>query len=78
MLTPSQRLFSHATDDYDILIELKPSVLPRYHQAINVDPSVWSKDRANPQGDGGASHPGFDPAWLLFSDLQVNEGFCPQ
>lgn len=78
MLIPFQRLFSHATDDYDILIELKPTVLPRYHQAINADPSVWSKDRANPRGDDGASHPGFDPAWLLFNDLQVNEGFCPQ
>ncbi|KAL4063702.1 Nrap protein [Scleroderma citrinum] len=66
-----ERLFSHAMDDYDVLIELKPGVLPRYHQAIDADPSVWSKDRTTPQADSGTSHPGFDPAWLLFNDLQT-------
>ena len=78
ILNPFQRLFSHATDDYDILIELKPSVLPRYHQAINADPSVWSKDRANPKAENWSSHPGFDPGWLLFDDLQVSESYYSQ
>ena len=27
-----QRLFTHATDDYDIVMELGPAVLPRYRQ----------------------------------------------
>ncbi|KAG6335422.1 hypothetical protein ID866_3669 [Astraeus odoratus] len=70
-----ERLFSHATNDYDVLIELKPSVLPRYHQAIDPDPSVWSKDCATPQENNSVSAPGFDPAWLLFEDLQVNQPY---
>lgn len=55
-----------------MLIELKPNVLPRYHQAIDADPVVWSKDRAVTRDNNeSASRPGFDPAWLLWEDLQV-------
>ncbi|KAI6044517.1 Nrap protein [Pisolithus marmoratus] len=70
VFTTFQRLFCHATDDYDVLIELNPMVLPRYHQSINTDLSAWSKDRANLQDDA-TPRPGFDPAWLLFQDLQA-------
>ncbi|KAH0828604.1 Nrap protein [Lanmaoa asiatica] len=65
------RLFSHATDDYDIIIELEPIVLPRYHQNIDADELVWSKGRVGHASDGDAvSRPGFDPARMLLDDLQ--------
>ncbi|KIK81853.1 hypothetical protein PAXRUDRAFT_832582 [Paxillus rubicundulus Ve08.2h10] len=67
-----KRLFSHATDDYDILIELNPAVLPRYHHNVDADPAVWSKDRLGHATDGEAmSLPGFDPARMLFDDLEA-------
>ncbi|KAF9219296.1 Nrap protein [Gyrodon lividus] len=67
-----KRLFSHATNDYDILIELNPAVLPRYHQNVVADPAVWSKDRLGHATDGEpVSRPGFDPAQMLFDDLQA-------
>lgn len=66
-----ERLFSHATEDYDVLIELDPMILPRYHQSINAESSALSKDRTIPQEDDATPRPGFDPAWLLFQDLQV-------
>ncbi|KAG9311330.1 Nrap protein [Chiua virens] len=66
-----QRLFSHATDDYDLVIELDPNVLPRYHQNIDVDEMVWSKSRVGHAADGDAvSRPGFDPARMFLDDLQ--------
>ena len=71
---PLQRLFTHATDDYDIVIELDPTVLPRYHQNIDADESVWSKSRIGHYTEGDAvSRPGFDPARMLFDDLQVRQ-----
>ncbi|KIJ06206.1 hypothetical protein PAXINDRAFT_20590, partial [Paxillus involutus ATCC 200175] len=39
-----KRLFSHATDDYDVLIELHPAVLPRYHQNVDADPAAMYSD----------------------------------
>lgn len=67
-----QRLFSHTTDDYDIVLELDPAVLPRYYQNIDPDESVWSKSRVDLPTDGDTvSRPGFDPARMLFNDLQV-------
>lgn len=66
-----ERLFTHATDDYDVLIELNPMVLPRYHQSVNFDSCAWSKDRTKPREDDAIPRPGFDPAWLLFQDLQA-------
>ncbi|KAF8841474.1 Nrap protein [Paxillus ammoniavirescens] len=67
-----KRLFSHATDDYDVLIELHPAVLPRYHQNVDADPAVWSKDRLGHATDREAmSRPGFDPARMLFDDLEA-------
>ncbi|KAF8559467.1 Nrap protein [Imleria badia] len=66
-----KRLFSHATDDYDIVIELDPTVLPRYHQNIDADESVWSRSRVGHlTEDDAVSRPGFDPARMLFDDLQ--------
>ncbi|KAF9244276.1 Nrap protein [Melanogaster broomeanus] len=67
-----KRLFSPATNDYDVLIELNPAVLPRYYQNVDADPAVWSKDRLVHATDGDAvSRPGFDPARMLFDDLQT-------
>ncbi|KAH7890378.1 Nrap protein [Phlebopus sp. FC_14] len=67
-----KRLFSHATNDYDVLIELDSSILPRYYQAIDADPAVWSKNRIAPMIKAGlVSRPGFDPARLLFDDLHA-------
>ncbi|KAF8551603.1 hypothetical protein OG21DRAFT_1498995 [Imleria badia] len=57
--------------DYDIVIELDPTVLPRYHQNIDADESVWSKSRVGHlTEDDAVSRPGFDPARMLFDDLQ--------
>ncbi|KAI6169695.1 Nrap protein [Pisolithus thermaeus] len=66
-----ERLFAHPTDDYDVLIELNPMVLPRYYQSVTADSSAWSEDRTNPREDDAIPRPGFDPAWLLFQDLQA-------
>ena len=68
-----QRLFSHAADDYDIVIELDPTVLPRYHQDIDADELVWSKGRVGHVDGDAVSRPGFDPARMLFDDLQVRK-----
>ncbi|KAG8221585.1 Nrap protein [Butyriboletus roseoflavus] len=66
-----KRLFSHATDDYDIVIELDPTVLPRYNQNIDADELVWSRGRSgHASDDDGVSRPGFDPVRMLFDDLQ--------
>ncbi|KAF8443704.1 Nrap protein [Boletus edulis BED1] len=66
-----KRLFAHAIDDYDIVIDLDPTVLPRYHQNIDADELVWSKSGVGRPTDGDAvSRPGFDPARILFDDLQ--------
>ncbi|KIJ60730.1 hypothetical protein HYDPIDRAFT_31953 [Hydnomerulius pinastri MD-312] len=67
-----KRLFSHATDDYNVLIELNQAVLPRYHQNVDANPAVWSKDRSgHATDDEGVFRPGFDPAWMLLDDLQT-------
>ncbi|EPQ51620.1 Nrap protein [Gloeophyllum trabeum ATCC 11539] len=66
-------LFLHPTDDYDFLVKLDASVLPRYHQNISADPKTWSRGSgyANLQPrDEEPSRPGRDPAQLLFDDLQ--------
>ena len=68
-------MFIHPTDDYDFIIQLDHMALTRYHHNVAADHSFLSKQGkyANQQqwevnADVWA---GFDPARLLFSDLQV-------
>ncbi|TFK47385.1 Nrap protein [Heliocybe sulcata] len=66
-------LFVHPTDDYDFLINLDKSMLPRYYQNVGADPKVWDRSAtyANLQpAENEPFRPGFDPAQLLFDDLQ--------
>jgi U3 small nucleolar RNA-associated protein 22 len=71
-----QGLFIHPTEDYDLIIQLKPAVLPRYFQNVVVDPVVWSQKggyaNMQPRMDDLTPRPGFDPAQLLFDDLKVS------
>ncbi|KAF7800159.1 hypothetical protein EIP86_011405 [Pleurotus ostreatoroseus] len=70
-------LFTHPTTDYDVIIQLDPSVLPRYYQNIAADPSVWraggkyaNAALALAKTNGGEGlKPGFDPTQLFFADL---------
>ncbi|KAF7330353.1 Mannose-6-phosphate isomerase [Mycena venus] len=65
-------IFIHPTDDYDFLVRLDPAALPRYAQ--NVDSSLATGGRyANlPREDSSpVLRPGFDPARLLYDDLQA-------
>ncbi|THU79980.1 Nrap protein [Dendrothele bispora CBS 962.96] len=70
-----QTMFSHPTSDYNVLVRLDSSVLSRYHHNVSPDVSLLdrraasSKKYANEQG-GVVIRPGFDPARLLFRDLQ--------
>ena len=71
-------LFLHPTDDYDFVVQLNRGVLPRYFQNINVDESVLVTKKGKyvnlPRASGDVRtsvRPGFDPARLLFEDLQV-------
>ena len=70
-------MFLHSTDDYDFLIQLNPKVLTRYFHNINPDNNLLLKHRGgtyankfHDEKDTGVL-PGFDPARLLFDDLQV-------
>ncbi|CAE6459247.1 unnamed protein product [Rhizoctonia solani] len=64
-------IFLHPLTDYDFVIRLDPSVLPRYGENIAADERVWTASRgfANNRGD---SLPlvGFDPAAEYLADLQ--------
>ncbi|EKM77700.1 hypothetical protein AGABI1DRAFT_61282 [Agaricus bisporus var. burnettii JB137-S8] len=69
-----QALFVHPTDDYDVVVHLNPSVLPRYMHNIVANPDMLTKrgKYANKilDGQGVSVRPGFDPATMLFNDLQ--------
>ncbi|PVF96960.1 Nrap protein [Serendipita vermifera] len=68
-------LFMHPLSDYDFLIHLDPSVLPRYIYNIFPEESVWSKEvsqvniKLNGNSDSGVMF-GFDPAKEFLDDLQ--------
>ncbi|KAG1717890.1 Nrap protein [Suillus lakei] len=62
-------LFLHSTDDYDIVIQLNPSVLPRYYQNVNAESSVWTRDSHSGITEP-TPRPGFDPLPLFLADLQ--------
>ncbi|OAX41846.1 Nrap protein [Rhizopogon vinicolor AM-OR11-026] len=64
-----KRLFSHSTDDYDVVIELNSAVLPRYYQNVNANSSVWSRDSHSGVVES-TPRPGFDPLPLFLADLQ--------
>ncbi|KAJ7116340.1 Nrap protein [Mycena epipterygia] len=64
-------IFIHPTDDYDFLVRMDSVVLPRYAQ--NIDSSLAASGRyANLPRDDSTTvpRPGFDPARLLYDDLQ--------
>ncbi|THH22517.1 hypothetical protein EUX98_g8176 [Antrodiella citrinella] len=67
-------IFAHPVQQYDFIVELNPALLPRYHQNIIADPTVWARKAkyANvevAEGSHSATQPGYDPAQLLFNDL---------
>ena len=71
-----QGLFIHPTEDYDFLVRLNPSVLPRYVHNIAADEKLLSKsgkfaNAVAKNQDQELVRPGFDPARSLFNDLQV-------
>ncbi|KAJ3576829.1 hypothetical protein NP233_g152 [Leucocoprinus birnbaumii] len=71
-----QALFVHPTNDYDFIIQLDPSILPRYMHNVTVNTEKLTKrgKYANKMLDGldgaAAVRPGFDPAKMFFDDLQ--------
>jgi U3 small nucleolar RNA-associated protein 22 len=73
-----QSLFTHPIDDYDIIIELDPSVLPRYAQSIDFTEELAGR-RASAMRMANMPHVAFDPAHLLCQDLQVGlvTPLCP-
>ncbi|KAG2124377.1 Nrap protein [Suillus clintonianus] len=62
-------LFLHSTDDYDIVIQLNPAILPRYYQNVNAESSVWTRD-SHLGVTESTPRPGFDPLLLFLADLQ--------
>lgn len=71
-------MFIHPTEDYDFVLTLDPTVLPRYMHNINVDPDLLTRrgggKYANKTHEDDAAVktlPGFDPAWMYVCDLQV-------
>ncbi|KIL70007.1 hypothetical protein M378DRAFT_721596, partial [Amanita muscaria Koide BX008] len=67
-------LFLHPTDDYDFIIKLDKTVIPRYFQNIAADPALLSRRGRFANLASHDAHvvvrPGFDPVQLLFRDLQ--------
>jgi len=61
----------HPTDDYDAIIQLDRAVLPRYFQNVAVDDRALSRRGKFANLADAVVRPGFDPARLLFNDLQV-------
>ncbi|GLB41186.1 putative U3 small nucleolar RNA-associated protein 22 [Lyophyllum shimeji] len=67
-----QAMFIHPTTDYDFIVRLDPAMLPRCFQNVAVDPELLTRrgKYANLLEDDQTVRPGFDPAHLLFCDLQ--------
>ncbi|EJD08517.1 Nrap protein [Fomitiporia mediterranea MF3/22] len=66
-------LFLHPTGDYDILIHLKPDVLCRTHQALDVRESTSQRYANIPTASGEDDEPlrvDYDPALMYFHDLK--------
>jgi len=68
-------MFVHPTQDYDFVVKLNPSVLPRYVHNIAAGEAFENKGKfvnANAKKeDQDLVLPDFDPALSLFEDLQV-------
>ncbi|RPD65156.1 Nrap protein [Lentinus tigrinus ALCF2SS1-7] len=69
-----KRLFHHPTDDYDFIVEVDPSLSPRYYQNVDADPSVWTVKgkyaNASSKDPVSAVMPGFDPLTMFYDDLK--------
>ncbi|KAF8623754.1 hypothetical protein AX15_006197 [Amanita polypyramis BW_CC] len=65
-------LFVHPTEDYDFIIKLDRTVMPRYFQNVMVDAGALSRrgKYANLASSQDSVRPGFDPVRLFFQDLQ--------
>jgi len=68
-------LFLHPTDDYDFVIKLDRTVIPRYFQNVAADPLILAhkgKRALLPSSERSDEviRPGFDPVQLLFQDIQ--------
>ncbi|KAK0211157.1 Nrap protein [Desarmillaria ectypa] len=72
-----QPMFNHPTGDYDFVVRLDPTVLPRYHQNIRPDLSLLSRKQGKysnlqPEDADKATvvRPGYDPARAFIRDLK--------
>jgi U3 small nucleolar RNA-associated protein 22 len=67
----TQSLFTHPTGDYDVILELDRSVLPRYAQNVHANEGSLHQlgDRQSPLQ---VARVDFDPARMLCDDLQVS------
>ena len=68
-------MFIHPTNDYDFLLQMDTSMLPRYLHNVNVDTNLLTKRgkyaNKTQEQDAAKVLPGFDPARFFFNDLQV-------
>jgi U3 small nucleolar RNA-associated protein 22 len=68
-------MFIHPTNDYDFLLQLDTSMLPRYLHNVTVDTNLLTKRgkyaNKTQEQDAAKVLPGFDPARFFFNDLQV-------
>lgn len=73
-----QKLFSHPTEHYDVLVSIDAAKAPRYMQNLAFDESIWRQNvrYANAVVTQEESQlpllPGFDPVQLLYDDLKVS------
>ncbi|KAH9061207.1 Nrap protein [Lactarius vividus] len=63
-------MFVHPEDDYDFVVKLRPTVLPRYFQNVTADKAVWTNSGSDASENGEAAvRPGFDPVEKYLDDL---------
>ena len=69
-------MFIHPEEDYDFIVKLQPTVLPRYFQNIAANPSIWADKNVylSPENGEGSLRPGFDPVEAYLDDLTVRTG----
>jgi U3 small nucleolar RNA-associated protein 22 len=66
-------MFIHPEEDYDFVVKLQPTVLPRYFQNLTANPSIWADKHASADGEVSL-RPGFDPVEAYLDDLTVCKG----
>ena len=70
-------MFTHPVEDYDFVVHLDPTVLPRYVHNVHADPALLgggkyaNKNLEAMDKEDVEVMPGFDPARAFFDDLQV-------